>query len=181
MHRVRRTLDLILLVLAVSAVPAEAQRDTSCRDREAAAGSARIAGAEEPGEPLVINGRVLAGSDATPVAGAHVLAFQTDAEGYYSVGGMDERNARLCGVLRTDTDGSYRFETIRPAHYATGGPPAHVHFEVTLPGETMRRLTLNFEGDPKLRGRPAGERWATVRPIVERDGVLFVERDLWIR
>jgi hypothetical protein len=63
----------------------------------------------------------------------------------------------------------------------TAVPPAHVHFEVTLPGEAMQRFSMTFEGDPKLRGRSAGERWETVRPILERDGGLQVERDLWIR
>ena len=44
----------------------------------------------------------------------------------------------------------------------------------------MRRFTLNFEDDPKLRGREAGERWETIRPVAERDGVLHVERDFWV-
>jgi protocatechuate 3,4-dioxygenase beta subunit len=111
-----------------------------------------------------------------------VLAFHTDVKGYYSPGGMDERNARLCGVLRTDEEGRYRIETIKPAHYATGGPPAHIHFEVTAPGESRRRHTLNFEGDPELGGRRAGESWDRIRPVKRGDdGVLSVERDFWIR
>jgi protocatechuate 3,4-dioxygenase beta subunit len=128
---------------------------------------------------MVITGRVVSGGERTPVGAARVLAFHTDSDGYYSVDGMDERNARLCGVVVTDGEGRFRFETIRPAHYATGGPPAHVHFELTLPGERMRRFTLSFEGDPELGGRAAGERWDTVRPVAVQDGVAYVERDLW--
>ncbi len=170
-----------LLSCALAASPVTAQRDTVCRDRQPTESSIRIAEDDEPGEPLVITGRVLFGDDRTPVAGARLLAFHTDNEGYYSVGGMDEQNARLCGVLVTDNAGRYTIQTIRPAHYATGGPPAHVHFELTLPGERMRHFTLNFEGDPLLRGREAGESWDTVRPVIERDGVSHVERDLWVR
>ncbi len=178
---IRHHLLPTLLACALAASPALAQRDTVCRDRQPTESSIRITAADEPGEPLVITGRVLRGEDRAAVAGARLLAFQTDSEGYYSVGGMDEQNARLCGVLVTDDEGRYRIETIRPAHYATGGPPAHVHFELTLPGERMRRFTLNFEGDPLLGGREAGASWDTVRPVIERDGVSHVERDLWVR
>lgn len=172
----------LALVLGLSMVSAvHAQRDTSCHDREPTGSTVQIASPEEPGEPLIITGRVLSGPERTPVSGVRVLAFHTDSEGFYSVDGMDEGNARLCGVLATDDEGGYRIETIKPAHYATGGPPAHVHFEVTLPGEPMRRFSLNFEGDPLLNGRAAGETWDTIRPVMEKDGSFQVERDLWIR
>lgn len=171
-----------LLCLCLPARPATAQRDTVCRDREATASSISIAAATEPGERMVVTGKVVGGADRAPIAGARVLAFHTDAKGYYSEGGMDENNARLCGVLRTDAQGSFRIETIRPAHYATGGPPAHVHFEVTVEGQPMRRFTLEFEGDPLLGGKRAGERWDSIRPVVAgAEGELTVERDLWIR
>ena len=171
-----------LVALSMPGAAATAQRGTVCRDREATASSIVIAPTSEPGERLVVTGKVLRGADRSPVAGARVLAFHTDAKGYYSDGGMDENNARLCGVLRTDAEGSFRIETIRPAHYATGGPPAHVHFEVTPPSGDTKRFVLNFEGDPLLGGRRAGERWEDVRPATQAaDGTLAVERDLWIR
>ena len=151
-----RSKILTLMIAAVFGVGvADAQRNTPCHEREPTASMIRIASEREPGERMVISGRVLSGNDRTPVAGAKVLAFHTDAEGYYSEGGMDERNARLCGVLRTDKEGRYRIETIKASHYATGGPAAHVHFEVTVSGDSRRRYTLNFEGDPKLRGARA--------------------------
>ena len=168
--------------LALALAPdLQAQRDTLCRDRQPTSSSVRIASDEEPGQPMVVSGRVLSGADRQPAGGARLLAFHTDDQGYYSEGGMDERNARLCGVLETDSQGRYRIETIRPAHYATGGPPAHVHFELTLPGERMRRFDLNFEGDPQLRGRSAGDTWDTIRPVTEQDGTLLVERDFWVQ
>jgi catechol 1,2-dioxygenase len=141
-----------------------------------------IASPDEPGQRLTVFGRVVAGPERTPVADARVYAFHTDAAGYYSDGGMDESDPRLCGAARTDVEGAYRFETIRPAHYATGGPPAHVHFEVTLPDGRQGRFTLQFEGDPLLRGQRADEVWGTVRPQTrDPDGGHRVERDLWIR
>lgn len=168
-------------MVLIVATPVVAQRDTLCRERVPNGPEVRIAGPEEPGQPMVIAGHVVEGSDRTPVGGAVLLAFHTDAAGYYSIDGMDEQNARLCGVLRTAEDGSFRIETIRPAHYATGGPPAHVHFELTLPDRRTRDFSLTFEGDPELGGRRAGDLWDTIRPVIERDGLQYVERDLWVR
>ena len=178
------TLASCLLLLGAALAPANAfaQRGTTCRERIPAAASVRTAGPDEPGERMLIVGQVVSGADKKTVSGARVLAFHTDARGYYSEGGMDENNARLCGVLKTSDDGGFRFEVIRPAHYATGGPPAHVHFEVTMPDGKRDRFTLEFEGDPLLEGKKAGERWDTIRPMIkDEDGLLIVERDLWVR
>ena len=173
---------LLLVAMAARSTPAQAQRGAACRDRVPAANSVRTAGPDEPGERMLIIGHVLTGADQKTVSGARVLAFHTDARGYYSEGGMDENNARLCGVLKSSDDGGFRFDVIRPAHYATGGPPAHVHFEVTLPNGKKDRFTLEFEGDPLLEGKKAGERWDTIRPAVKNeDGLWVVERDLWLR
>jgi protocatechuate 3,4-dioxygenase beta subunit len=173
-------------ILAVAAPAAEAQNRGDCRGQEAESWSIVIAGPDEPGTRMVVEGRVLESDGATPVAGATVFVFQTDAEGYYSPGGMDEGDARLCGLMLTDADGRYRFETIKPAHYATGGPPAHVHYRVWGPDLPRQSFSLNFEGDPLLgeRGKDASANptWATIRPIeVADDGVLQVVRDLKIR
>ncbi len=179
---------LVLLGLIGSMVvpPAAAQDRGDCRGQQAEEWAIVIAEPDEPGERMVVSGQVLATDGETPVAGATVFVFHTDAAGYYSPGGMDESNARLCGLMLTDAAGRYRFESIRPAHYATGGPPAHVHYRVWGPGMARQGFTLNFEGDPKLgvRGRDASENptWATIRPIETRDdGMLAVERDLRLR
>ena len=179
---IRSLATVLTIFTALAAAGAEAQRNSLCRDLEPESHEATIAAEDEPGERLTITGRVLVGGDRQPLAGARLLAFHTDAEGYYSVGGMDERNARLCAVVRTDAEGRYRFETIRPAHYATGGPPAHVHFELSAPGGGVRHFSLNFEGDPLLRGRSGAETWSTVRPIEKApDGALRVQRDFWLQ
>jgi protocatechuate 3,4-dioxygenase beta subunit len=181
----RRTFALaacLLIGTVGMAAAATAQRETPCRDRVPAASSVHTAAPSEPGERMLIVGKVITGAERKTVSGARVLAFHTDANGYYSDGGMDESKARLCGVLKTSDDGGFRFEIIRPAHYATGGPPAHVHFEVTLPNGKSQRFTLEFEGDPLLGGKAAGERWDTIRPVTkDEDGLLIVERDLWVQ
>ncbi|MGE3577956.1 MAG: hypothetical protein AB7I25_05790 [Vicinamibacterales bacterium] len=111
-----------------------------------------IAGPDEPGERLVVTGRTLAGT--TPVAGVSIYAFQTDASGRYAPGlpngGQAELNPRLHGALRTDAQGRYRYETIRPGFY---NGPRHVHHVVIAPGFVPRLVDLRFQDDPMLAAR----------------------------
>jgi protocatechuate 3,4-dioxygenase beta subunit len=111
--------------------------------------------AGEPGEPLIVEGRVLC-PDGKPVADAPVYLYHTDIQGYYSAGGKDERNpgarnSRLRGNLKTDAEGRYQFRTIKPGQYpGSSGPPAHIHYEITPGQQAMQAFELIFEGDSRL-------------------------------
>ena len=115
-----------------------------------------IAGLDEPGERLVVTGQVRYGM--MPVAGASVYVFHTDVKGLYAPdrSGLDaELDPRLHGALRTDAEGRYRYETIRPGSY---GGAAHVHYTVVAPGYKPRIFDLWFQDDPILVARrQAGE------------------------
>lgn len=186
-HRCTMVLALALLSFIIIAPRPSAARG-DCQGREPETWETRIASDDEPGDRLVVSGRLLAADGESPIAGATVFVFHTDARGYYSEEGMDESNARLCGLMLTDDQGRFRFETIKPAHYATGGPPAHIHFRIWGQGPEVPRqsFVLNFEGDPLLgqRGQDASKNptWATIRPVsVDEKGVLHVSRDLRVR
>ncbi len=116
-----------------------------------------VAGPDEPGERLVVTGRVIDGT--TPVVGASVYVFHTDAKGVYApdLSGPDaELDPRLYGALRTDAEGRYRYETIRPASYDNNA--AHVHYVVVASGYKPRIFDLWFQDDPILVvRRQAGE------------------------
>lgn len=125
----------------------------------------RLTQAGEPGEPLTVSGTVVS-ADGTPVAGASLYVYQTDAEGYYGVKPeSDSRNPRLKAFLRSAADGSWSFATIRPGSYPGSRVPGHIHFEVAARGFTSRVFEIVFEGDPfvtdALRRNPA----FSVRPI----------------
>jgi len=111
--------------------------------------------AGEPGEPLIVDGRVLSAA-GKPVADAPLYLYHTDIQGYYSAGGKDERNpgarnSRLRGNLKTDAEGRYQFRTIKPGQYpGTSGPPAHIHYEITPGQQAMQAFELIFEGDSRL-------------------------------
>lgn len=135
-----------------------------------------ITGKAEPGERLTVSGVVYGADGKTPVAGASVYVYHTDATGRYTPGPKDDnRNPRLRGYLRTDAQGRYEYITIKPAPYpGENGPPAHIHYHVNAPGYQERVFEIVFEGDPRInsdiRTRAASEfSGFSIRPLV-RDG-----------
>lgn len=148
----------------------------------------RIGSADEPGEPMVIEGTVRR-ADGAPAAGIIVYAYQTDAGGVYPrdprLRGAAARHGRLRAWAKTDATGRYVFDTIRPAGYPGTRIPSHVHMHVIEP----RRCTyyiddILFTDDERLtpqeraqasRGR-GGE--GIVTPRRESAGAWRVTRDI---
>ena len=62
-------------------------------------------------------GRVFKTDGVTPLAAASVYVYHTDEKGYYTPNGNDNRNPRLRGYMRTDAQGHYEFNTIKPGPY----------------------------------------------------------------
>jgi protocatechuate 3,4-dioxygenase beta subunit len=129
----------------------------------------------EPGDALVVAGQVLT-RDGAPARGVKVYVYQTDARGYYSPGGRDERNPRLKGYLRTDEQGRYEVRTIRPGPYPGSGPPAHIHYELTNASGGIERFELVFEGDARMtdairRDAAARGEYTLCKPERDRAGV----------
>ena len=170
---------------AVSATPTG--RTTACRDQMPSASAIRIVEDSEPGQRLVLAGRVLDSDGKTPAAGMTIYAYHADATGRYSArksGADDNTNPRLCGILKTDAAGNFRIESIRPGAYGGGGS-AHIHFEVWNERQAHRHFLLTFEERPLARGFQAdalarsGDRAATHRPVVrDAQGVWHCVRDL---
>ena len=108
------------------------------------------------GQVLNVMGRVL-NLKGEPVRNAKVEVWQANAHGRYTHS-SDPNPAPLdpnfegSAILTTDTDGRYRFKTIKPAAYPAGPNrmrPAHIHFQVS--GRQDRLVTqMYFEGDPYL-------------------------------
>jgi protocatechuate 3,4-dioxygenase beta subunit len=112
------------------------------------------------GTRLTVSGTVYGADCRTPLAGASIQVWQTNAAGEYGPGQGtgDERCCYLGAGLRTDDQGRYRFETVRPGHYKGEAqpPPAHIHFEVRHPDADGLLTELLFEGDPWLGPDPPG-------------------------
>ncbi|HOV96739.1 MAG TPA: hypothetical protein PK789_08235 [Thermomonas sp.] len=115
----------------------------------------RLAPVGEPGVPMRISGRVLDDSGRAR-AGVVVYAYQTDASGVYprptqQLGREAMRHGRLRGWVRSDAQGRYTIDTIRPGSYPGEEVAEHVHMHVLEPGcFTYFIDDLMFLDDPKL-------------------------------
>ena len=113
-----------------------------------------IAPPDEPGERLVIRGRVFAPDGETPEAGVVLYHYQTGADGRYAPPGQEI--PRLRGWVRTDSEGRYEVRTIRPGSYPGRSVPEHVHVFLWGAGyEPQWSDSLKFADDPLL---PEGEK-----------------------
>ena len=106
------------------------------------------------GQVLNVMGRVL-NLEGEPVRNAKVEVWQANSYGRYThpsdinPAPLDP-NFEGSAVLTTDSEGRYRFKTIKPAAYPAGPNlirPAHIHFQVS--GSQDRLVTqMYFENDP---------------------------------
>lgn len=115
---------------------------------------------EPLGERIVVSGCVL-DENSRPVSNTLVEVWQANAAGRY-LHSWDQHNVPLdpnftgCGHTMTDSEGRYRFVTIRPGEYPWGNHynawrPAHIHFSLFGPAFATRLVTqMYFPGDPLI-------------------------------
>ena len=116
------------------------------------------------GERIIVSGRVT-DSDGRAVANTLVEVWQANAAGRY-LDPVDDHPAPLdpnftgAGRCLTDSQGRYRFVTIKPGAYpwrnhANAWRPAHVHFSLFGASLASRLVTqMYFPGDPLLSHDP---------------------------
>jgi protocatechuate 3,4-dioxygenase beta subunit len=112
------------------------------------------------GERIIVSGRVL-DENSRPLPHTLVEIWQANAAGRY-LHKNDQHDAPLdpnftgSGHALTDSEGRYRFVTIRPGEYPWGNHynawrAAHIHFSVFGPAFATRLVTqMYFPGDPLL-------------------------------
>jgi protocatechuate 3,4-dioxygenase, beta subunit len=129
---------------------------------------------EPLGERIIVTGRVM-GDDGRPLPDTLLEIWQANACGRY-VHKTDQHDAPLDpnflggGRCVTDSEGRYRFYTIKPGAYPWGNHhnawrPNHIHFSLFGPTFLTRLVTqMYFPGDPLLEldpiylSAPAGAR-----------------------
>ena len=132
----------------------------------------------EPGVRIVVSGHVFDAA-GRPVPHVVIRAYHTDARGLYRADNKmysDTAPPRLQGSLRTDDNGSYDIETIRPAPYPNRSTPAHIHFELRPPNGPHEPAILYFADDPLLTAKERAKP-QTICRLVPAKGVLHCTRD----
>src|SRR5256885_7947829 len=109
----------------------------SCHEPESVSWKTVIPPPNEPGEPLVITGRVFKADGKTPGEGMVLWVYHTDRTGYYNAQD-DASHPRLNGWMKIGADGKYEFRTIRPGAYPHRSTPAHLLANVYGPGCSER-------------------------------------------
>lgn len=139
----------------------------------------------DKGEPVKIRGTVYKADGKTPAPNTLIYLYHTDFEGYYGRGANEHKHGRYRGWMLTNPDGTYAFNTIKPAPYPENRFAAHIHMTVTT--ETAREDWIDsilFEGDRLIS---AGERSNSGKrggfnPILTltkgEDGLLYGTRNI---
>ncbi|HQV51749.1 MAG: intradiol ring-cleavage dioxygenase [Flavobacteriales bacterium] len=113
-----------------------------------------LASGSEPGDQLVIKGKVVQIDGKTPAENVILYIYHTDENGRYSPGKQQTlglRHGHLRGWLKTGADGHFTFKTIRPAAYPESKFPAHIHIFVKETDKNAYYIDeVRFLDDPKL-------------------------------
>jgi len=148
-----------------------------------------IAGENEPGERLIISGKVLKKDGVTPVRDVIIYAYQTNAKGIYAKAGNERGfqkwHGKLHGWCKTNSEGWFEIHSIRPASYPNSTAPAHIHAAVKFHGRQKPFYIKDFvfDDDPfvneNFRAQTQyGEGGSGVVSLQKIDGVWVGTRDL---
>lgn len=139
------------------------------------------------GQPAWLEGSL---TDVTgkALAGATIEIWQCDQQGHYhhpGDGGRADPAFQGFGRAAVGADGSYRFRTLRPAHYA--GRTPHIHVKVKLARRELLTTQLYVQDDPHNLQDPlwrrldATDRAALTRPFEPAADGLRARFDIVVR
>lgn len=144
---------------------------------------------DEPGERIILSGRIFKEDGVTPDSGVILFLYQTDASGYYHRPEENVFHPGIFGWIRTGRDGSYEIHTIKPApEILAANEPAHIHVHIF--GNGMPEHFLHefwFQGDKNISAdeKRASEKLSTFSPIIAlkkgSDGVMRGVRNIRVR
>ena len=121
---------------------------------------------DQKGYPMLVKGSVLT-TDGTPIPNAKIDVWQANDDGFYDVQQKgDQPDFNLRGNFRTDNEGRYWFNAVRPKFYSIpdDGPvgkmlsqmgrhpfrPAHLHFIFEAEGFETLTTHIFDPDDPYL-------------------------------
>ena len=111
---------LVVLFLTCSGrqIPENINQEKNCINLEPGQkGFIQLAKNDEPGEPLVIYGKVIDRKTNQPIRDVSLFLYQTDSSGIYNVSGGPDDQARIRGTVHTNESGCFKIKTILPGDY----------------------------------------------------------------
>ena len=106
-----------------------------------------LAPENEEGTRMIISGRVFNLDCTEYIPNVVVDVWHANHAGEY-----DNVGFSLRGFTRTNEQGFYLFETIKPGKYLNGQKfrPSHIHYKITPPGFSELTTQLYFDGDEDI-------------------------------
>lgn len=147
-----------------------------------------LPGFDKKGTKIKISGTIYQNDGKTPAKDVILYIYHTDPSGVYPTTGEEQGWARRHGYIRgwvkTNSDGTYTFYTLKPGVYPDRSSPAHIHPTILEPtGKYYWLDSYHFEGDPLLTANeiaPASPRGGSGGLLkLKREGDLMVgSRDI---
>ena len=144
-----QTLIVMVLFLTCneSQNPGNNNPENNCNTLEAGQkGFIQLTKEEEPGEPLVIYGKIIDRKTNHPVKDVSIFLYQTDTSGIYNVPGVPDEQARIRGTVHTNESGCFRIKTILPGDYPGEENSRHLHYVINAKGYKEIKSILFFKG-----------------------------------
>ncbi len=142
----------------------------------------------EPGPKLEVSGTIYKHDGKTPAKDVILYVYHTDQKGEYSVRGDEKdwgkRHGYIRGWIKTNADGKYKFYTLRPGAYPTGGNPAHIHPIISeADGHVYWIDEYLFDDDPILtdserKDQPGRGGSGILKTKRAKNGILMAERNI---
>ncbi len=107
----------------------------------------QLAGSNEPGTRMIISGSVHTLDCSQVIPNTTIDIWHANDAGQY-----DNSGYNLRGVVKSNSQGFYMFETIKPGKYLNGNQyrPSHIHFKISPPGFPTLTTQLYFQGDSSI-------------------------------
>jgi len=128
-------------------VPGNINQEKNCIDLAAGQkGFIQLANNDEPGEPLVIHGRIIDRRTNQPIRDVSLFLYQTDSSGIYNISGGPDDQARIRGTVHTNESGCFKINTILPGDYPGQKNSRHLHYVINAKGYKEIKSILFFKG-----------------------------------
>jgi len=150
-HLLRMRHPVIVMALFLTwngrQIPGSINKEVNCINlRPGQKGFIQLAKEDEPGEPLVIHGKVIDRKANQPIRDVSLFLYQTDSSGIYNASGGPDDQARIRGTLHTNESGCFKIKTILPGDYPGRKNSRHLHYVINAKGYKEIKSILFFKG-----------------------------------